>query len=121
MTSDLIFGPPGQEWHYSKSTKTYDLSGGAAKKLTFPTTEGPKETSVTIAPESTALVIVDMQNFFLDSKCMDHPNGLKAVEPTIQLIEKCREAGIQVCSIRQAAASFLYWPSTNSSLRRSSG
>jgi hypothetical protein len=86
MISDLIFGPPGQEWHYSKSTKTYDLSGGAAKKLTFPTTEGPKETSVTIAPESTALVIVDMQNFFLDSKCMEHPNGLKAVEPTIKLV-----------------------------------
>jgi hypothetical protein len=121
MISDLIFGPPGQEWHYSKSTKTYDLSGGAGKKLTFPTTEGPKETSVTIAPESTALVIVDMQNFFLDSKCMDHPNGLKAVEPTIQLIEKCREAGIQVCSIHQASASFLYWPSANSSLRRPSG
>jgi hypothetical protein len=110
MISDLIFGPPGQEWHYSKSTKTYDVSGGAAGKLTFPTTEGPKETLVTIAPESTALVIVDMQNFFLDSKCMEHPNGLKAVEPTIKLIEKCREAGIQVCSIHQASASFLYYP-----------
>jgi len=96
MISDLIFGPSGQEWHYSKSTKTYDLSGGAGKKLTFATTEGPKETLVTIAPGSTALVIVDMQNFFLDSKCMEHPNGLKAVEPTIQLIEKCREAGIQI-------------------------
>jgi len=106
MISDLIFGPPGQEWHYSKSTKTYDLSGGAGT-LTFPTTEGPKETIVTIAPESTALVIVDMQNFFLDSKCMEHPNGLKAVEPTIKLIEKCREAGIQVCSIHQASASFI--------------
>jgi hypothetical protein len=110
MISDLIFGPPGQEWHYSKSTKTYDLSGGAGKKLTFPTTEGPKETLVTIGLESTALVIVDMQNFFLDSKCMDHPNGLKAVEPTIKLIEKCREAGIQVCSIHQASASFSYCP-----------
>jgi hypothetical protein len=110
MISDLIFGPPGQEWHYSKSTKTYDVSGGTAEKLTFPTTEGPKETLVTIAPESTALVIVDMQNFFLDSKCMDHPNGLKAVEPTIKLIEKCREAGIQVCSIHQASASFLNCP-----------
>jgi hypothetical protein len=110
MISDLIFGPPGQEWHYSKSTKTYDLSGGTAKKLTFPTTEGPKETLVTIAPESTALVIVDMQNFFLDSKCMEHPNGLKAVEPTIKLIEKCREAGIQVCSIHQALQAFYIVP-----------
>jgi hypothetical protein len=121
MISDLIFGTPGQEWHYSKSTKTYDLSGGASKKLTFPTTEGPKETSITIAPESTALIIVDMQNFFLDAKCMNHPNGLKAVDPTIKVVEKCREAGIQVCSIYQGFASFLYWPGTDGSLRRSSG
>jgi len=96
MSSDITFGPSGQEWHYSKSTKTYDLSGRAAKKLTISTSEGPKETSITIAPESTALVIVDMQNFFLDAKCMDHPNGLKAVEPTIKVLEKCREAGIQI-------------------------
>lgn len=27
---------------------------------------------------------------------MDHPNGLKAVEPTIKIISKCREAGIQI-------------------------
>jgi len=96
MDDTITFGPSGQEWHYSKTTKTYDLSGGSVKKLTFPTSEGPKETSITISPESSALVIVDMQNFFLDPKCRDHPNGLKAVEPTIKVIEKCRAAGIQV-------------------------
>jgi phosphatidylethanolamine-binding protein len=95
MTTDITFGPPGQEWHYSPSTKTYDLSGGSAKKLTIPTTEGPKAL-ITLAPEKMALVIVDMQNFFLDPSCMDHPNGLKAVEPTIKVIEKCRYLGIQV-------------------------
>ena len=56
----------------------------------------PKETSVAIDPESSALVVVDMQNFFLDPECMEHPNGLKAVGPTIKVIEKCREAEIQV-------------------------
>ena len=66
--------------------------------MMIPTTEGPKETSVTIDPESSALVVVDMQNFFLDPQCMDHPNGLNAVEPTIKVIEKCRDAGIQVYS-----------------------
>jgi hypothetical protein len=99
MTSghqDISFGPEGQEWHYSLGTKTYDISGGSAKKMTIPTTEGPKETSVTIGPDSSALVVVDMQNFFLDPQCMKHPNGLKAVEPTINVIKKCREAGIQV-------------------------
>jgi hypothetical protein len=96
MSSDISFGPPGQEWHYSTRTKTYDISGGSAKKMTISTTEGPKDTSVTIDPDSSALVVVDMQNFFLDPQCMEHPNGLKAVEPTITVIEKCREAGIQV-------------------------
>jgi len=93
---DLTFGPAGEEWHYSKSTKTYDLSRGLSTKLIVPTTEGPEGTSVKIAPEISALVIVDMQNFFLDSQCMDHPMGLKAVEPTIRVVEKCREIGIQV-------------------------
>lgn len=96
MSLNITFGPTGQEWHYSPSVRTYDLAGGAGKKLTMGTTEGPKETSITIAPETTALVIVDMQNFFLDSKCMDHPHGLNAVEPTSKVIEKCREEGIQV-------------------------
>jgi hypothetical protein len=94
--SDITFGPPGREWRYSKASKTYDLTGDSTKKLTFATTEGPKEVFVAIAPESSALVVVDMQNFFLSAKFRDHPNGLKAVEPTIRAIEKCREAGIQV-------------------------
>jgi isochorismate hydrolase len=69
---------------------------GLKKKRTISTTEGPKETSIAIAPETTALVMVDMQNFFLDAKCMDHPDGLNAVGPTIKVIEKCRGEGIQV-------------------------
>jgi phosphatidylethanolamine-binding protein len=96
MSTDLTFGPSGQEWHYSQSSKTYDISGASTTKLTTPATEGPEETSFTISPDASALVIVDMQNFFLDAKCMNHPNGLKAVESTIKVIEKCREAGIQV-------------------------
>ncbi|KAF4621565.1 hypothetical protein G7Y89_g14523 [Cudoniella acicularis] len=96
MSSDISFGPPAQQWHYSKSTKTYDLVGGSTQKLKVLTTEGPDGVSFTISLELTALVIVDMQNFFLDAKCINHPNGLKAVEPTIKVIEKCRELGIQV-------------------------
>ncbi len=96
MNAKISFGPPDQQWHYSPSTRTYDLSGGIEKSLKIVTTDGPNGTSITIAPETTALVIVDMQNFFLDPKCMDHPHGLNAVEPTIKVIEKCREEGIQV-------------------------
>jgi hypothetical protein len=97
----ISFGPEGQQWHYAKATKTYDISGGSPTKMTIPTTEGPKETFVTIAPEASALVVVDMQNFFLDPQCMKHPNGLSAVDPTIKVIEKCREAGVQVKYLKQ--------------------
>lgn len=94
--NDITFGPPGWEWRYSKASKTYDLTGDSKTNLTFATTEGPKEVSVAISPESSALVIIDMQNFFLSPECRDHPTGLKAVEPTMRAIKKCREAGIQV-------------------------
>jgi phosphatidylethanolamine-binding protein len=100
MTSDLTFGPPGREWHYSPPTKTFDISNGSAKKVTIHTSEGAAETFVAIAPEATALVVVDMQNFFLDPKCTDHPNGLKAVAPNIAVIEKCRELGMQVIILK---------------------
>ncbi len=98
MGPDITFGPPRHKWHYSQTNKIYYLSGDSANRVNIATTEGPEGTSITIAPGTTALVIVDMQNFFLDSKCMDHPNGLKAVEPMIKVIEKCREVGIQVSS-----------------------
>lgn len=94
--TDVTFGPPGQEWHYSRTNRTYDISGASTRKVTIATTKGPEDTSFTIAPEKSALVIVDMQNFFLDPKCMNHPNGLAAVEPTIASISKCRALGIQV-------------------------
>jgi hypothetical protein len=94
--ADIVFGSSSEEWSYSQATKTFDISGASLSKITIPTTQGPEGTSVAISPETSALVIVDMQNFFLDPKCMAHPNGLAAVEPTIKLISKCRELGIQV-------------------------
>ncbi|KAB5578214.1 isochorismatase [Coniochaeta sp. 2T2.1] len=94
---DLTFGPPGEEWHYDRKSKTYDLSrnhGHPAYKLR--TTQGPEETFITVSPSITALVVVDMQNFFLHPKCRDHPLGLAAVEPTLKVIAKCRQLGIQI-------------------------
>ncbi len=93
---DLSFGPPGEQWHYSRSTKTYDLKRGSGPGLTIRTTQGPDDTHVAISPALSALVIVDMQNFFLHPSFRDHPTGLAAVEPTLRVIDKCRRAGIQV-------------------------
>lgn len=36
---------------------------------------------------------------------MDHPNGLKAVGPTIKLLEWCRGVGVQVCYVFLVAIS----------------
>lgn len=60
------------------------------------TTRGKEVSTITLDPAISALVIVDMQNLFLHPKCRDHPLGLATVEPTMRIIEKCREVGIQV-------------------------
>ncbi|TDZ60535.1 Peroxyureidoacrylate/ureidoacrylate amidohydrolase RutB [Colletotrichum trifolii] len=90
------FGPPGDEWHYDKSSRTYDLTRGRLPAWTASTSHGPTETFITVAPRSTALVVVDMQNYFLHPSCRDHPAGLAAVEETKKLVEKCRELGVQI-------------------------
>ncbi|KAH8682401.1 isochorismatase [Xylariales sp. PMI_506] len=93
---NLVFGPLGDQWLYECSTRTYDLAREASKRLTISTTKGPADTSIVVNPDATALVVVDMQNFFLDAKCRSHPTGLAAVDSTLDVIRKCREVGIQV-------------------------
>ncbi|OLN84380.1 Peroxyureidoacrylate/ureidoacrylate amidohydrolase RutB [Colletotrichum chlorophyti] len=96
MGPDLTFGPPGDQWHYYRQSRTYDLTRGRCPAWTVVTTQGLAQTSISVAPEGSALVIVDMQNFFLHPSCRDHAPGLAAVERTKLLIEKCRELGVQV-------------------------
>ena len=95
MAPDMTFGPDGNQWKYSRSSKTYDLTRGSGSPHTVKTTYGPEDTYVSIAPGLSALVIVDMQNYFLVPSIRHHPTGLAAVEPTLRMIEKCRALGIQ--------------------------
>jgi len=92
----ISLGPAGEEWSYNRDLKAYDLSRGSSEVLCVGTTQGPGGTSITVSREASALVVVDMQNYFLSPEFRDHPLGLAAVKPTIKVIEKCREAGIQV-------------------------
>lgn len=100
MSSDkLIFGPPGSQWVYDKQSKTYDLTRSSlspSPTLKISTTYGSPSTSLLLSPAKTALVIVDMQNFFLHPSCRSHPAGLAAVPPLIDTIRRCREVGVQV-------------------------
>lgn len=93
----LTFGPPGSQWIYDKQTKTYDLTrSSSSPTLKVTTTYGPPSTSLLLSPAKTALIVVDMQNFFLHPSCRAHPTGLAAVEPLIATIARCREVGVQV-------------------------
>ena len=93
---NLTLGPVGNQWQYSPSANYYDLSRGSSKKLSIDTTRGTEVKSISIDPEISALIIVDMQNFFLHPKCRDHPLGLKTIEPLLKVIDTCRIEGIQV-------------------------
>ncbi|KAJ6604623.1 Isochorismatase hydrolase [Mycena vulgaris] len=42
--------------------------------------------TVRVKRESTAMVIIDMQNFFLHPEMRDHPSGLKCVDPLMQVV-----------------------------------
>ncbi len=114
------FGPEGDQWIYYPKQQLYDLTRsrtpaeGAAlaaaavaeggtdaavvptSAVTVRVTAGPLGTRIAVAPERTALVIVDMQNFFLHRRCRDHPTGRAAVAPTLAAIAQCRRAGIQI-------------------------
>ncbi|CAK7228314.1 hypothetical protein SBRCBS47491_006865 [Sporothrix bragantina] len=97
----LRMGPAGDQWLYHRKERLYDLTRGSSEPstatgLTIQTTAGPPDTRIAVAPDRTALVIIDMQNFFLHQHCRDHPTGRAAVVPTLAAIEACRRAGIRI-------------------------
>ncbi|OTB04774.1 hypothetical protein M426DRAFT_320363 [Hypoxylon sp. CI-4A] len=96
MSSTLKLGPKGDEWTYDKEKRRYDLTRGASPGFTIDTTRGPTNTSIMLAPNLSALVVVDMQNFFLHPRCNDHPSGLAAVDRTLEVVRRCRDVGIKI-------------------------
>ncbi|KAJ7169862.1 Isochorismatase hydrolase [Mycena filopes] len=51
---------------------------------------------VRVKRDATAMVIIDMQNFFLHPDLRDHPTGLKCVDPLLQAVPALRDAGIKI-------------------------
>jgi phosphatidylethanolamine-binding protein len=101
MASLVSLGPNGDNWVYNGQNHVCDLTRNAnassGARCTFATTQGEDILSgVVIAPSKTALVVVDMQNFFLHPRCNDHPAGLAAAERIRGVIERCRMLGIKV-------------------------
>ncbi|KAI3340029.1 Isochorismatase-like protein [Ustulina deusta] len=97
MTSPLRFGLGEDWWVYHKDKKCYDISRDALGScFSFNTTQGQPGTTVLTGSRLTALVVVDMQNFFLHPQCNDYPEGLEAAERTVEVVAKCRKLGIQI-------------------------
>ena len=121
-TSKFTFGPPGFEWTYAPSDKTYDLTRGVSTCLTLKATRGSEGTSIKFAPEMSALVVIDCQNLFLDPSCNHHPDGLAAVPSILAVVQKCREIGVKV--FPSGGSQWLVWIQCvliNLSIHRSSG
>ncbi|KAF9496172.1 Isochorismatase hydrolase [Pleurotus eryngii] len=52
--------------------------------------------TVRIDTSATAIVVIDMQNFFLHPDLRDHPTGLKCVDPLLNIVPASRKKGIKV-------------------------
>lgn len=92
----VIFGWEDQ-WEYLPESRLFDLSRQSARTLTLPNNVADATyQAIKINPQQTCLVIVDMQNYFIDPEYCNHPPGLAAVGPLLQTIERCRREGIQI-------------------------
>jgi len=58
--------------------------------------EGGPQRRVRIDKSKSALVVIDMQNFFLHPDLRSHPTGLDCVQPLMDVGPKMRELGIKI-------------------------
>ncbi|EJD55356.1 Isochorismatase hydrolase [Auricularia subglabra TFB-10046 SS5] len=49
-----------------------------------------------VDPAKSALIVVDMQNFFLHPDIMPHPTGLAAVDPLLRVLPILRQRGVSI-------------------------
>ncbi|KAF2133011.1 PEBP-like protein [Dothidotthia symphoricarpi CBS 119687] len=108
-TAAIPFGGE-EQWMYLPATKKFDLSRGSDKKMVFECDEQLRNHSgFMIDPDTSVLIIVDMQNYFINPMYRDHAAGIAAIEPTLKVIERCRREGIQIA--------WLNWGITEQDLR----
>lgn len=95
-TAPIPFGGE-EQWLYLPATKKFDLSRGSEQKMVFECNEDERNhTGFMIDPGASVLVVVDMQNYFVHPMYRDHAAGIAAVQPTLEVIERCRKEGIQI-------------------------
>ncbi|KAF8515583.1 Isochorismatase hydrolase [Gautieria morchelliformis] len=52
--------------------------------------------TIRVDAKQAAIVIVDMQNYFLHPELIDHPLGLACVEPLLKVVPFLRKAGVRI-------------------------
>jgi len=97
-TNTTLLGNIYNHWIYL-GNDTYDLTRSMVAPTTKPVTipmTGSRKRAI-IEPSRSALVIIDMQNFFLHPELTPSAEGgRKAVEPTLQMIDAFRRNGMPV-------------------------
>lgn len=97
-TDTTLLGNIYNHWVYL-GNDTYDLTRSMVAPTTKPVTipmTGSRKRAV-IEPSRSALVIIDMQNFFLHPELTPSAEGgRKAVEPTLNMIDAFRRNGMPV-------------------------
>lgn len=98
--SSIIGNPKTtNNWHVSANNTLYDLTRSGNLPTTSPKTlpmQGRRQTTI-IEPSRSALVIIDMQNFFLHPELSPHATlGRAAVGPTLDMIRAFRANGMKV-------------------------
>lgn len=107
-----IIGTAPNHWVHipaseSRSSDTFDLTRPSSEAYSLPspsrslhikTNNNPKALTVIASPQLTALVIIDMQNFFLSPALGRDPAGAghQAMSVLERLVPRCRAAGIRV-------------------------
>ena len=103
-SSRTVIGKPPNHWLHSPSPPTFDLTRPSPPKFTIPYPDAsirlPTNTSdVLLSPSLTALVIIDMQNFFLSTCLGRAANGAgnRAGRRLLDgAIPAARKAGIRI-------------------------
>ncbi|KAF1957010.1 Isochorismatase hydrolase [Byssothecium circinans] len=97
-TTTPILGNLYNHW-IALPTKTYDLTRSLISPITTPLTipmNGSRKAAI-IEPSRSALVIIDMQEYFLNPELSPKAEGgRKAVEPTLKMIDGFRKKGMKV-------------------------
>lgn len=86
------YGVAPNVWLHSPETG-YDISRGSSSTKSLESNKGPCK----IDPASSALIVIDMQNFFLHPEIRAHPTGLAAMDKLLEFaLPASREAGVKV-------------------------